>query len=366
MSRIPLAEAPGLLPKLHLQTSALFELGGDIYVYDVINTDIGVAASGSNHTVKFYDPSTLQAKATLAYHNDQITHIQARTNSFMSSSLDGQVAIWDLRQPLTAQPALAFRTKDQLLSFDISTDDRMLVGGARLDEDYHVARMHFWDVRGGAQAVRSFENSHSDDITQIQFSQHKASQMLSGSTDGLLCTFNVDEADEDEALLFVANTGSSVAKCGYFGPESQFIYAQSDMETLQLWTDDATLLTDFGDVRGSAGSGVPIDYMASFNYDPTEQRLYMAAGTNGGDLHLLHVGAGSLEHVQVLAAGHAGIVRGLSWDLRTDRAVTGAEDGRLSLWTTHKPTRTTTAVSGSGSGAGSRSESSSRGRFSPY
>ncbi|KAJ2843192.1 hypothetical protein J3B02_005344, partial [Coemansia erecta] len=234
MAKIPVTRAPELLPKLHLQTSALFELGGDVYVYDTVLTDIGIAASGSNCTVKFYDHNTLQEKSKVTYHSDQITQIQARENSFQSCSLDGQVAIWDLRQSLTASPALTFRSQDPVLSFDISSDDRLLASGSRLDEGYHVARMHFWDVRAaGSQPMHTFENSHSDDITQIHFNKHDGSQMLSGSTDGLLCTYNVNETDEDEALLFVANTGASLAHCGYFGPESQFIYAHSDMETLQ-------------------------------------------------------------------------------------------------------------------------------------
>ncbi|KAJ1850429.1 hypothetical protein H4R99_004662 [Coemansia sp. RSA 1722] len=360
MVKIPVSRAPELLPKLHLRTSALFELGGDVYVYDTVLTDMGIAASGSNRTVKFYDQSTLQEKSKIAYHSDQITQIQARQNSFQSCSLDGQIAIWDLRQSLNASPALAFRAQGPVLSFDISGDDRMLVGGSRLDEDYHVARMHFWDVRAGdSQPMHTFENSHSDDITQIQFNKHKPSQMLSGSTDGLLCTYNVNETDEDEALLFVANTGASLAHCGYFGPESQFIYAHSDMETLQLWTDDASLLADFGDVRSVAEDGLPVDYMAAFRYCPSEQRLYMAAGTNGGDIHLLHVGAGSLEHVQVLAAGHAGIVRGFTWDLDGGWAVSGAEDGRLSLWTRQEPPNSVSAPA-------SKPESTSRARFSPY
>ncbi|KAJ1827282.1 hypothetical protein LPJ56_001742, partial [Coemansia sp. RSA 2599] len=343
-------------------------LGGDVYVYDTVLTDIGIAASGSNCTVKFYDHGTLQEKSKIAYHSDQITQIRARENSLQSCSLDGQIAIWDLRQSLAAPPALSFRSKDPALSFDISSDDRLLVSGSRLDEDYHVARMHFWDVRaGGSQPMHTFENSHSDDITQIEFNKHKGSQMLSASTDGLLCTYNAGETDEDEALLFVANTGASIAHCGYFGPESQFIYAQSDMETLQLWTDDASLLADFGDVRAIGESGIPVDYMAAFQYCPSEQRLYMAAGTNGGDLHLFHVGAGSLEHVQTLSAGHAGIVRGFTWNLNGGWAVSGAEDGRLSLWTCQEPPKPAqSAGARSGSGSSFKSESTSRTRFSPY
>ncbi|KAJ1900182.1 hypothetical protein LPJ66_001640 [Kickxella alabastrina] len=330
MSRIPITQAPGLLPQLRLHASAAYEAGSDLYVYEIVSTDLGMAASASNHTVKFFDRGTLQATGTLAHHSDQVTQMRARPNSLLTSSLDGQIAIWDLRQPLGA-PALGFRASDPLLSFDLGNDERLLVGGARLDEDMHLSRISFWDTRGsGTQAVRVFESMHSDDVTQIHCGAHDG-RVLSASTDGLVCTFDPAQ-EEDDAVLAVANTGASVARCGFFGPDEQYVYAQSDMETLQLWSDDATLLADFGDVRAVAGSGVPVDYMAGFRYDAATQRLFMAAGTDAGDLHVFHVGAGLLEHAQVLAGGHSAIVRAFDWDAHAGWAATGGEDGRLSVW----------------------------------
>ncbi|KAI9506794.1 WD40-repeat-containing domain protein, partial [Coemansia spiralis] len=300
------------------------------YIYDAVRTDIGIAVSGSNYSVGFYEPSTLQKKGMLKYHANQITQIKARPNSFFSSSIDGQIAYWDLRQALT-EPALVFKANNPLLSFDISTNNTLLIGSTQLNDEYN-ANINFWDLRTASVPIKIYEDSHSDDITQIHCCPNAANQFLSGSTDGLLCTFDVNQTDEDEALLYVANTNASVAKCGYFGPESQFIYAQSDMETLQLWTNDATQLTDFGDVRDIRNNGVPIDYMVGFQYDEQAQRLYMVSGTSGGDIHLLHVGAGSFEHIQMLASGHSAIVRGFDWDLGQGWAVSGGEDGRLTWW----------------------------------
>ncbi|KAJ2736021.1 hypothetical protein IW152_001144 [Coemansia sp. BCRC 34962] len=336
MARIPVSQAPTLLPKFNLHARANPQSDSDTYIYDAIKTDIGIAASTSDMCVKFFEPSTLQTKGQLNYHGDQITEIKARSNSLLSASSDGQIAIWDLRQALSVAPALVFKSKDPVLSFDMSIDDALLVSGSALDKDYY-AKINLWDPRAAAQPVAVYENSHSEDISQIRCHPSASRQFLSGSSDGLLCTFDASQADEDEALLYVANTGASISGCGYFGPNAQYIYAQSDMETLQLWTNEATPLADFGDVRDLAEGGVPIDYIIGCKYDPQTERLYLAAGTSEGDIHLLHVGAGSFEHIQTLQSGHSGIVRGLSWDLGQGWAVSGAEDGRVSWWATTVP-----------------------------
>ncbi|KAI8325281.1 WD40 repeat-like protein [Martensiomyces pterosporus] len=364
MARIPVASVPTLLPKLNLQHSAFFELGSNLYIYDTLRTEIGIAVSASNHDIKLYEPGSLQPKGSLKYHSGQLTQIKAQQNKLLSSSLDGQIAIWDLRQALTA-PAVAFTADDPVLSFDMAADETMLVGGTQLNSD-GSAKINFWDTRAaGGRPLKVFEDSHSDDVTQIQCHPSLNRQFLSASTDGLLCTFDVSQMDEDEALQYVANTGASVSRAGYFGPDAQFIYAQSDMETLQLWTNEATLLADFGDVRDIRESGVIIDYMIGCRYEPQSQRLYMLAGTNGGDVHVLHVGAGSLEHIQKLASGHSGIVRGFDWDPAQGWAVSGGEDGRLSWWSTETPASQPSSVSASPVAEGSKKPNGGR-RFNPY
>ncbi|KAJ2483456.1 hypothetical protein EV174_002945 [Coemansia sp. RSA 2320] len=372
MARIPVARVPTLLPQFNLHARAEPQPKSNAYIYDAIQTDIGIAASTSDVCVRFFEPSTLREKGLLKYHSDQITEIRARANSLMSSSKDGKVAIWDLRQALTAAPALLFKTSDPVLSFDMSTDDAMLVSGSVLDSEC-FARINLWDPRAASRPTAVFENSHSEDVSRIRCHPSMPRHFLSGSSDGLLCTFDAAQTDEDEALLFVANTGASVSNCGYFGPEAQYIYAHSDMETLQLWTTEASRLADFGDVRDLAESGVPIDYIIECRYDPQSERLYMAGGTNEGDIHLLHVGASSFEHIQALKGGHSSIVRGLNWDPAQGWAVAGGEDGRVSWWETSKPTQSPAPLTPGAKPADSDTKASHTSRaggngqrFSPY
>ncbi len=66
--------------------------------------------------------------------------------------------------------------------------------------------------------------------------------ILSGSSDGLLCTSNADEDDEDEATINVGNWGCSISKAGWADngsdPDKATIWAGSDMETFSTWKGD--------------------------------------------------------------------------------------------------------------------------------
>lgn len=327
--------APDLFPRpfrLHHHTASR----PNLYIYDAIATSAGIAASASDHSIGVLDPSSLATTHTIQYHTDQITNIRSKDQrTLLTSSRDSQIALWDLRQPPHDVPAIVFKSQDRdaaILGFDVSPDGMMLVSGASVDEQDMCARIALWDTRQPHVAAGLFDSSHSEDITQIHCHPTRPGQFMSGSSDGLLCTFDVSQTlDEEDALGFAANTGSSVSRCGYFGPESQYMFAQSDMETLQLWTSDAALLVDFGDIRDM--DSVEVDYIVGCQYDSQSQRLYMAAGTNRGSVHLLHVGAESFEYVQKLEGGHQeAIVRSINWDLEQGWCLTGGEDGRVALW----------------------------------
>ena len=71
------------------------------------------------------------------------------------------------------------------------------------------------DPRNPAAPLRAHESTHSDDITALHFSKSQNNLLLSASSDGLVCTSNAVEDDEDEAGLHVGNVGSSVAQAGW-------------------------------------------------------------------------------------------------------------------------------------------------------
>lgn len=96
------------------------------------------------------------------------------------------------------------------------------------------------DPRSPVAPLRIHSSTHSDDITAVHFSKAAPRHLLSVSSDGLLCTSNADEVDEDEAGLHVGNWGCSIAQAGWVhgraGPPG--IWASSDMETFSVWSGE--------------------------------------------------------------------------------------------------------------------------------
>lgn len=71
------------------------------------------------------------------------------------------------------------------------------------------------------------------------------STLLSASSDGLVCTSNADEADEDEAGLHVGNWGCSIAQAGWLNHRSGHsgIWTSSDMETFSIWSGEVNIFS---------------------------------------------------------------------------------------------------------------------------
>jgi len=90
--------------------------------------------------------------------------------------------------------------------------------------------------------MKEFSESHCDDVTQVRFHPDNFQRLLSGSEDGLCCIFDLTQMDdEDEALLMVRQTGSSVQKLGYFGPKSEYVWVLNRIETFSIWTAEELL-----------------------------------------------------------------------------------------------------------------------------
>jgi len=154
-----------------------------------------------------------------------------------------------------------------LLSCDVSSDGLTVAAGTELRQD--DALIVYWcalpvpfqsrpvrsfsrDPRYPAAPLRKHTSTHSDDITSMHFSrsssaeQHSRDLLLSGSTDGLVCISDARESDEDEAVLYVGNLGSSISQAGWVprrSPRAGGAWAATDMETFSLWSDEVRTAT---------------------------------------------------------------------------------------------------------------------------
>ncbi|SAL99228.1 hypothetical protein [Absidia glauca] len=285
-------------------------------------------ASASDNLIRLYDLATLQPATSLTFHQQRISKIKLFNDQFLfSASEDGKLARWDLRTPTA--PVQVFDYGRPLSAFDVNCNDTMAVVGTLNEEVVRAAELGFFDTRQ-TRLIHKFEESHGDDVTEIQCHPTLPSQLISSSTDGLINSYDVTDFDEEEALLAVVNSGSSVNKTGYFGPSAEYLFCLTHLETFSLHTIEGDLLCDYGQLKQLDG----VDFAIDCNYDPNSQRLYLETGSNSGSIGIFHVNIDELQLCQVLQAqgGHTDVVRSLYWNHATQSILSGGEDGIMCAW----------------------------------
>ncbi|OZJ06162.1 hypothetical protein BZG36_01048 [Bifiguratus adelaidae] len=327
-------QSANLFPPLAPRKVAHFSLAGE-YIFDIAKSSQYYAVSASNHEIKLYHPQTLNMLDTLRFHKDTISSIRIRNDHILiSSSHDGSVVGHDLRAGYS--PVFGMNAGMPVLSFDINCNDTLFCAGTELHN--HDSNLLFWDPRNPSSLIGKFSESHSDDITQVQFHPYAPSKFLSGSTDGLVCMYDIKVFDEDEEMTGVVNSGSSVSKTGWFGPAAEYVYCLTHIETFSLSIADAAedasnLLHDFGDIRALSNPGLlQVDYAIDCHYDESTQRLFLTTGSHSGDLSLLHVNLKSLQLCQNIQQAHSEVIRACHWEIPNHTLLTGGEDGKLCLW----------------------------------
>jgi WD40 repeat protein len=173
----------------------------------------------------------------------------------------------------------------------------------------------FWDVRDPSLIQHRFEECHSDDVTQVKFHPTDPNAMISGSTDGLVCLYNLADMNEDEALYQVIKD-ESTHKIGYFGPSFEYLYILTHMETFSIHTFlDSEKICHYGDVR-AVTPDLTLDYCIDCVFDVDSSNLFVLGGSQNGSIGILNVTLKGLELAYTLNGGHSDIVRGIAWDIK--------------------------------------------------
>ncbi|KAI8982698.1 WD40-repeat-containing domain protein [Pilobolus umbonatus] len=312
-----------ILPSFNLVKSINTE--SEDYIFDVTATPEYAITSSSDQCIRLYDLSTLQLTQTIPAHEDKICKIKARDQYLFSAGEEGVLKRWDLRMKGLAQE---YKYKRGLSAFDINCNDSMVIMGTEFLGDTCQVELAFFDTRH--QSLLSvFTDCHNEDITEIQCHPTLPTQFISSSTDGLINHYDVTDMDEQEDIISVMNSFSSVNKTGYFGPSSEYIYCLTHIETFILYTLEGDEIFNFGDIRNI--NTTQVDFAIDCSYDPVTQRFYLLTGDKTGTVDFFHVNIGELQHCQQLK-GHNDIVRSLYWHHPTQSILTGGEDNRVCFW----------------------------------
>ena len=106
----------------------------------------------------------------------------------------------------------------------------------------------------------------------------------------------------------------SISKLGYFGPNLEYIYLMSHMETLAIHSfENAEKLCSYGDIRASSPD-LNLEYCIDLKYDVLSNNLFVVAGSRNGNFGILEASMNGLNLVYTLNGGHEDIIRGVCWD----------------------------------------------------
>ncbi|KAF9604929.1 hypothetical protein IFM89_011296 [Coptis chinensis] len=325
------------LKRFGLKNSIQTNFGED-YVFQIVSNQESstLAVSLSTNAIKFYSPVTGQYIGQCKdAHAAPINHISfsSAASPFVlhSCSSDGTVKTWDTR---TFNQVSLFNagSMQEVFSFSFGgASDNLLAAGCKTE-------------------VACLEESHVDDVTQVQFCPDHRNKLFSASVDGLICTFDTEgNINDDDHLESVMNVGTSIGRIGFCGEMSNKLWCLTHIESLSIWDwKDGRNQADFQDARTLASDSWTldhVDYFVDCHYSGADGRLWVIGGTNAGNLGYFPVdyrGTGAIGSPEaILEGGHLGVVRSvlpmscLNGGHAPNQGIfgwTGGEDGRLCCW----------------------------------
>lgn len=137
-------------------------------------------------------------------------------------------------------------------------------------------------MRNGRPAAL-FQESHTEDVTQVKFHPFNKNTLFSASQDGLVCLFDISLQTEDDAFQSTLNVNQPINKIGFFGKQAEFLYSLTSGEQMQVWslTEDRKLVdfgADFRDILSSS-AGIPVNYFIDCKYNHATDQLLLLAGS---------------------------------------------------------------------------------------
>ncbi|XP_075701079.1 WD repeat-containing protein 89 [Rhinoderma darwinii] len=323
----------------------------------VLDVDVSKSSEGENgqtvailcsdKTIRLYNKETMTC---LQEYNARpavlsgVCFSHTNHNLVFSACSDATVKLWDSRvsgtgavQEYTGYPSNVF------ISFDVSCNDLAVCAGTeKVDDDDDDAFLVFWDGRytpntEAKEPLGAYSESHNDDITQVRFHPTNPSVVATGSTDGLVNVFDINEGNEDDALTTTCNSESSVNIIGFAGKDYKQVYCLSHTEGFLWWdlaqvdTEEPITLCKVKDIRENS-FGCNIDYLINGFYHEKMNTLLLLGGSHDGDISLLNCDLDKVTHIKTLTGGHTATVRSAYWCIGDDTLITGGEDAQLLLW----------------------------------
>ncbi|PYH97274.1 WD40 repeat-like protein [Aspergillus ellipticus CBS 707.79] len=359
---------------LNATSSSSLSLAEGHYIYSLTpSSPTSFAAISSDDSLRVFDTGLGNASVVATNIHEGVTSLKAYDASqqlLSTAGRDGKVKLWDLRSGKNSA-VLELETSNQapVLAIACCPETNSVVAGSELLS--YQAIVAFWDTRSPGQTCLQYVESHSDDVTELQYHPTRKTTVLSGSTDGLVNIYNTTIADEDDALVQVINHGS-VHHAGFL--DEKTIYALSHDEVFSIHPatnpDEQTQEPDpvlFGDLRQPLGC----EYIAQLFVG--SQGPYIAAGNkweNRLDLiPLVSTPSWGFDQKSLwrLPGAHGEeVVRSVYLDEQSQTVFTCGEDGFVRAWKPEGEGQADLQDEGNAKMSRRDKKTKERGRYKPY
>lgn len=205
-------------------------------------------------------------------------------NNVTIAEKNGKVITFDLRSADIVMEIKNDQSHNNVFEcFDISAEDKYFCVGGIQNREKQVPII-FYDVRKKTNQ-HCYVDSHEDDVTQIKFHPTKSNVIVTGSTDGLINIFNIDEQDEDEALVSTLNSESSIQTLKWHPKKVNEYYLScithtNDLHFFDMETEDMVCQYNRSDITEAIKrKSVDDCYLIDCHTD-SNQDIFVLAGSN--------------------------------------------------------------------------------------
>lgn len=309
--------------------------GPNTYLYAMAHcADATLATISSDDRLYRLDANTLKTIHTASHSGVACLHSGGRPH-LVTGGRDGLIRCWDNRAKQVAQFA---EPRSNGISSLACVDNYIAAGTESTKEGLGEVSVLVYDTRNPSAPLRQYNESHTDTITQLQFHPHPNHQnlLLSGSTDGLVSIFDVDHADEEDALQQVLNPRSAVHCAGFLAQDQAYVVSTDEQFSIHTLAKTAAEdeqvppPQDFGNVREK----LQCMYVVNVLLQPDGPPLMAYGHTEKQSLSISSLGTpgawGLGEKVDLPGAHGEEIVRDLL--LMGKRAFSCGEDGTVRAW----------------------------------
>ena len=167
------------------------------FVYSVVHSSQipSLSSISSDDSLRCCNPETLEVVTSFsqAHHSVTcLTHRDSAPNDVVTAGRDGAVRLWDVRRKekiaeitdLNHAPIISLASSN-------AVDAPLVAVGTELTGP--SAAVAVWDIRYLTAPIRHYSESHSDDVTKLVFHPSFPSQLVSGSTDGLINIYDTSK-----------------------------------------------------------------------------------------------------------------------------------------------------------------------------